>query len=106
MKRDEFLARVRTAPPTRGVRYRVHADATIPNSAGYVGGGDDLPAQLAAEIMAVGGQATVVDDLAGGARGAGGARRPISAENRFLLATFACSNGCARHFSPSAASPD
>ncbi|HVU89362.1 MAG TPA: lactate utilization protein C [Pirellulales bacterium] len=62
MKREEFLARVRSAAEA-GRAYRVHADATIPNSAGYVGAGDDLPGQLAVEITAVGGQATVVDDL-------------------------------------------
>jgi L-lactate dehydrogenase complex protein LldG len=63
MKREEFLARVRGAAEA-GRAYRVHADATIPNRAGYVGAGDDLSAQLATEIVAVGGQATVVDDLA------------------------------------------
>ncbi|HEY4310085.1 MAG TPA: lactate utilization protein C [Pirellulales bacterium] len=64
MNREEFLTRVRTAAAA-GRAYRVNADATIPNEAGYVGGGDDLPARLAAEITAVGGQATLVNDLSG-----------------------------------------
>ncbi len=63
MKREDFLARVRTSAAA-GRAYRVNADATIPELAGYVGGGDDLPARLAAEIKAVGGQAVVVDDAA------------------------------------------
>jgi L-lactate dehydrogenase complex protein LldG len=63
VKREDFLARVRTSAAA-GRAYRVNADATIPDQAGYVGGGDDLPTRLAAEIKAVGGQAVVVDDSA------------------------------------------
>jgi L-lactate dehydrogenase complex protein LldG len=63
LNRDEFLARVRTAAAA-GRAYRVAIDPDLPQSVGYVGGGDDLPASLAREIAAVGGQATLVDDLA------------------------------------------
>ncbi len=62
MNRDDFYARVRTAAHA-GRAYRVHIDPNLPVSMGYVGGGDDLPARLAAEIVGVGGQAKLVDDL-------------------------------------------
>ncbi len=61
MKRAEFLARVRTAAEA-GRAYRVEVDHNIPETAGYVGAGDDLSAALAAEIAAVGGKSILVDD--------------------------------------------
>ncbi len=63
MKRDEFLARVRSAA-SAGRAYRVNADETIPEGVGYVGGGEDLPGRLATEINAVGGRAIVVENHA------------------------------------------
>jgi len=63
MKREEFLSRVRTAAET-GRAYRVEVDHNIPDTAGYVGAGDDVSAALAAEIAAVGGQSILVDDRA------------------------------------------
>jgi L-lactate utilization protein LutC len=63
LNREEFLTRVRTAAAA-GRAYRVDVNADIPDGAGYVGGGGDLAVCLAHEIAAVGGQATVVDDLA------------------------------------------
>jgi L-lactate dehydrogenase complex protein LldG len=62
MNRQEFLSRVRTAAAA-GRAYRVHIDPALPETMGYVGGGDDLPARLASEITAVGGLAVLVDDL-------------------------------------------
>jgi L-lactate utilization protein LutC len=61
VNRDEFFARVSTAAAGRA--YRVHVDPNVPESVGYVGGGDDLSARLAAEVTAVGGQSVVADDL-------------------------------------------
>ena len=60
MDREAFLARVREAARIGGA-YRVHPNA-VPDDAGYCGGGEDLPATLAAEINAVGGEALVVAD--------------------------------------------
>ncbi len=62
MNREQFLARVGDAAAA-GRAYRVHIDPHLPEHVGYAGGGDDLPAKLAAEITGVGGQAIVVDDL-------------------------------------------
>lgn len=61
MNRTDFLARVREAA-TLGRAYRVQR---VPHAAGagYVGAGVDACATLAAEIVAVGGRANVVDDL-------------------------------------------
>jgi L-lactate dehydrogenase complex protein LldG len=63
VNREEFLVRVRTAAAA-GRACRVPIDPDLPDSVGYVGGGDDVAAKLASEITAVGGQATLVDDLA------------------------------------------
>jgi len=63
VNREEFLTRVRNAA-TAGRAYRVDIDPNLPENVGYVGGGDDLPAKLAAEVTAVGGNALLVDDLA------------------------------------------
>lgn len=62
MDRETFLARVREAA-RQGRAYRVKTKE-LPPVVGYVGAGDDLPASLAAEIDAVGGQAYLVDDVA------------------------------------------
>jgi L-lactate dehydrogenase complex protein LldG len=62
MNRDDFLARVREAARS-GRAYRVHTQEVVPG-VGYVGGGDDPPARLAAEVEAVGGHAWLVEDLA------------------------------------------
>ncbi len=61
MNRDDFLARVRDAA-AQGARYRV-ASQEISSHAGYVGGGEDLPASLADEIDAVAGTPHLVDDI-------------------------------------------
>ncbi len=66
MNRDVFLARVRQAAQA-GRSYRVHTQE-VPPSVGYVGGSDDPPARLAAEVEAVGGRAWLVEDLAGAHR--------------------------------------
>lgn len=62
MNREAFLSRVREAAH-RGQAYRVHLHGEIPPSVGYVGGGDDKLARLAAEIGGVGGQAHRVADM-------------------------------------------
>lgn len=61
MHRNDFLARVREAAAL-GRAYRVDSLPQEPG-AGYVGGGDDLCTTLAAEIVAVGGRAEVVESL-------------------------------------------
>lgn len=62
MSRESFLARVRQAAHA-GQAYRVHTVA-LPANAGYVGAGPDPIDRLSAEIIAVGGEAYIVDDLA------------------------------------------
>jgi L-lactate dehydrogenase complex protein LldG len=62
MSRESFLARVREAAAA-GRRYRVRDIDNLDESAGYVGGGDDLPTRLAEEIVSAGGQAHLVDGL-------------------------------------------
>ena len=59
MNRDAFLARVKEAARS-GRAYRVPT-RDLPADTGYVGGGDDLCASLAAEIEAVGGRPRIVD---------------------------------------------
>ena len=61
MNRKDFLQRVGEAARI-GRAYRVEVSSLDP-TAGYVGGGTDLCASLAAEIAAVGGTAEVVDDF-------------------------------------------
>lgn len=61
MGRDAFLARVRTAAAI-GRAYRVPLHS-VPDDVGYVGVVGDLCDQLAAEVAAVGGIATIVPDL-------------------------------------------
>lgn len=60
MKKSEFLERVREAA-RKGRAHEVHVPP-IGAEVGYVGGGPDLVARLAAEVEAVGGKARVVDD--------------------------------------------
>jgi L-lactate utilization protein LutC len=60
MSREAFLARVRQAAQA-GQRYRVHVTEPADSDVGYVGAGPDPIDHLAAEIIAVGGQATMVD---------------------------------------------
>lgn len=60
--RDSFLERVRDAAAS-GRQYRVHTHETPPG-AGYIGAGEDPLARLAQEVTLVGGQGTVVADLA------------------------------------------
>jgi L-lactate dehydrogenase complex protein LldG len=60
MDRETFLARVRAAARIGGA-YRVQVN-TVPDNAGYCGGGEDLAATLAAEANAIGGEALVVAD--------------------------------------------
>jgi L-lactate utilization protein LutC len=60
MDRQAFLARVREAAH-QGSMHRVRT-RELPADAGYVGGGEDLPARLAAEVEAVGGRAHLVSD--------------------------------------------
>lgn len=62
MSRDAFLARVRQAAEI-GRQYRVHINP-FPPETGYVGVREDLCQRLAAEINAVGGEATLVSSLA------------------------------------------
>lgn len=62
MSREAFLARVRQAT-LAGRAYRVAHDPAA-EKAGYYGGGHDLPARLALEINAVGGQAELLPSLA------------------------------------------
>lgn len=61
MSREAFLNRVRDAA-VRGQAYRVTTQS-LPDRVGYVGAGSDLCDCLAAEIVAVGGEAFVADDL-------------------------------------------
>lgn len=61
MSREAFLARVRQAT-LAGRAYRVAHDPAA-ERVGYYGGGHDLPARLAQEINAVGGQAQILPDL-------------------------------------------
>jgi L-lactate utilization protein LutC len=62
MDRAAFLSKVRQAA-AQGRAYRMPT-RQIPPRAGYCGGGSDLVARLAAEVNAVGGQATVVNSPA------------------------------------------
>jgi L-lactate dehydrogenase complex protein LldG len=62
MGREAFLSRVRQAAEI-GRAYRVHLHP-VPENIGYVGADGDLCERLAAEIDAVGGEATIVADLA------------------------------------------
>ena len=62
MSRESFLARVRQAAHA-GRAYRVHT-IELPADAGYVGAGPNPIDRLSAEIIAVGGEAYIVDDLA------------------------------------------
>ena len=62
MSRETFLARVRQAAEV-GRAYRVHLNP-VPDNVGYVGAAGDLCEKLAAEVDMVGGQATIVVDLA------------------------------------------
>lgn len=64
--RNAFFARVRQAAE-QGRQYRVHLKP-VPDGIGYLGAGGDLCERFAAEVNAVGGQAFLVDDLAGAAR--------------------------------------
>lgn len=59
MSRESFLARVREAARA-GLAYRVHTADNLPANVGYCGADGDLPARLAAEVDAVGGQAKLV----------------------------------------------
>jgi L-lactate utilization protein LutC len=68
MSRDEFLARVRTAAAA-GAAYRVDPQGTATTEGGYVGVSGDRCARLAAEVVAAGGEALVVDDLAAARKG-------------------------------------
>jgi len=61
MRREAFLQRVRDAA-NAGRQYRVHVPE-VEETAGYVGGGDDLVTRFVAEAHAVGGFAEVVADL-------------------------------------------
>lgn len=61
MERDAFLARVKSAAEI-GRQYRVHIH-DFPPETGYVGVSDDLCTRLAAEIIAVGGEAFVVPTM-------------------------------------------
>jgi L-lactate dehydrogenase complex protein LldG len=60
MSREAFLARVREAAQA-GQRFRVHVNEPADSEVGYVGAGPDPVDHLAAEIIAVGGQAYMVD---------------------------------------------
>jgi len=62
MSRETFLARVRQAAEI-GRQYRVHINP-FPPETGYVGVKEDLCERLAAEITAVGGEATLVPSVA------------------------------------------
>lgn len=62
MSRETFLQRVREAA-RRGQAFRVDRHP-VPAGAGYVGAGSDLPARMAAEVAAVGGESYLVDDRA------------------------------------------
>jgi L-lactate dehydrogenase complex protein LldG len=62
MNRDAFLERVREAAE-RGRAYRVKT-RDLPDDIGYVGADGDLCATFAAEMVAVGGEAYLVSDLA------------------------------------------
>jgi L-lactate utilization protein LutC len=64
MDRGAFLTRVRDAARA-GRQHRVPT-RDVPPNVGYVGGGDDLSARLAAEIDGVGGKAWLVDDANAG----------------------------------------
>lgn len=59
MDRDAFLARVHQAAAA-GRAHRVHLD-DIPDDIGYVGVNEDKCAALAAEVIAVGGDAVIVE---------------------------------------------
>lgn len=61
MNREAFLSRVRKAAE-QGRAYRV-ATRTLPDDIGYVGTKGDLCESLAAEVIGVGGEAYLVDDL-------------------------------------------
>jgi L-lactate utilization protein LutC len=61
VKREAFLQRVRQAAE-QGRAYRV-ATRTLPDDIGYVGTKGDVCESLAAEVIAVGGEAYLVDDL-------------------------------------------
>jgi L-lactate utilization protein LutC len=62
MNREAFIARVREAA-VQGRAYRV-ATRELPDDIGYVGAPGDLCTIFAAEVVGVGGEAFVVDDLA------------------------------------------
>ncbi|MBI2823702.1 MAG: LUD domain-containing protein [Planctomycetia bacterium] len=62
MNREEFFSRVRSAAAA-GRAHQVHIRDDLPADVGYAGAGDDLPARLAAEIVAVGGTAVVVESI-------------------------------------------
>jgi L-lactate dehydrogenase complex protein LldG len=67
MSRESFLARVRAAAAAgRGYHVRVRTDLT--SVMGYCGAGDDLPARMASEVRAAGGESHLVADLAEAAR--------------------------------------
>ncbi len=57
-----ILTRVRDAA-VKGRAYRVHVEPDMRPEVGYVGGGDDLARRIAAEVLAVGGNATVAADI-------------------------------------------
>lgn len=63
MSRETFLKRVRNAAQA-GRMYRVHTREPADSDAGYVGVGADPADRLAAEIIAVGGQAHLVENAA------------------------------------------
>jgi L-lactate utilization protein LutC len=63
VNREAFLQRVRLAAE-QGRAYRV-ATRTFPDDIGYVGAKGDLCESLAAEVVAVGGEAFLVDGLSG-----------------------------------------
>src|SRR4051794_40129684 len=61
MQREAFIKRVRDAAQ-QGCAYRV-STRSYPDDIGYVGFSGDACEKLAAEIVAVGGEAYLVDDL-------------------------------------------